>query len=491
MPTLFTSPQFKPAPVVTDAQRALSMIIWSKELHERVRRKLFWNKFIGKPVTDEGSLEEHKTGAPIVEYSEFNQKPGAQLVIPIEFNFTENPREDGVVGAEILTGTEEETKYGNIHLFIEEWRKATIVRNVNMQQQRVGIPLVERAVNQLEKSALSFLDNEVTHAFIWGFSANLQRSADITEGNLASSPVKPYAHPNTYYYLVPSGQSKARLVSLQTAVSSYSFDPTGVIYPKPNKATASFSAIDLGLLDELYALLRAKEIPPYQLSDGMEVYIVVMHPYVATLLRNNEKWFNAMTLGMPRGVDNPVFTGSIGHWNNFLFYTSNKIPLYYPLNLEQKFVSFGTRANKLQIFQESGRDYIQLSLTTLTTSNWAGSGNDGDYYEFGQKIFENDSYGTAWVITPIFVLGANAIATAYSRTGPKGYQTYFTLTPSERSDYGKHEAYGMSVVYGFRRIDWLAYDSTTLFNQSSAIVFVGQRIYAEFIPPEFGVGAPE
>jgi len=480
----FQSPLIDTSAVITDAKKVLSMIIWSKELHERVRRKLFWTKFTGRPTTGEGDIETPVTGSPIIEYSEFNRNRGDQIIIPIEFNLSENPRTDGTVGAEILTGTEEGLKYGHFKLFIEQWRRAVAVENTSMQQQRTNVPLVERAVSKLETSCVSLLDNEVFHTFFWGYSANLQRSADITKGNLSSSPVAPTAHPNTYYYI---GSNKPSLVSLSQAVNDYGFSTTGVIYPKPNKDVANFWGVDLNLFDELYALLRALEIPPYQITSGMEAYIVVMHPYTATLLRSNEKWFNAMTLGLPRGVDNPVFTGSVGYWNNFLFYTSNKVPLYYPLNLTQTTVPFSTNATFYQIFQDN-RDYIKLNLTTLDASGWVSgaSPSGGNYYEGNTQVFDDSEFGTKWVIAPILVLGANAIAEAYSRIGPKGYQSYFALIPSERNDYGNFEAYGTRVVYGMGRIDWIRYDNT-IFNQSSMLVFVGQRIYAGFIPPEFSV----
>lgn len=486
----FGSPIYGPAQVITDPKKVLSQIIWSATLHHRVRRKLFWNQFTGKNLADEAAMDRPSPGAIIYEVAEFGATGGDLVTIPIQFPLPEDPKTVGVVGAEILTGTEEQIRHGHTKVTIEEWRRGVIVNNYANQQRRVNIDLVENSISELEKAALGFMDNSFTYTFIYGYSPNIHRSFDLTGGDLYNSPYAPYAHPNTYIY-AGVGTEKPRLYSLSEAQSAgfvvvNASNPVyGKVIGKVGDNNIKFSSPDLELFDMIYALLEAKEIPPYEISNGMPCYVVVMHSYAVYALRQNPKWQNFMQYAMPRGEQNPLFTGQVGTWNNLVFLSSMKIPLGYTKYVNQTGVPYTTASVEHRVFDEGNVNYIKLNEYRLTQSEFLNGTSDGGIFVFnGVEAANGSSYGVDWVLSPIFVLGAGSLAVAYSKQGPKGFQSTWSVTPRETSDYGKFLAWGISTTFGIKRLDWITYNND-LFNQSSLLVWVALPIVSRFIPDEF------
>lgn len=485
----FGSPIYGPAQVITDPKKVLSQIIWSKTLHHRVRRKLFWNQFTGKDLADEDALDRPSPGAIIYEVAEFGAMSGDLVTIPIQFPLSEDPKTTGVVGAEILTGTEEQIRHGHTKITIEEWRRGVIVNNYANQQRRVNIDLVEQSINELEKAALGVMDNSFTYTFIYGYSPNIHRSYDLTQGDLYNSPYAPYAHPNTYYY-VSVGDTKPKLYSFSDAQAEgfVTVNTNNPVYGRVVGVTGQkefrFYAPDLNLFDMIYALLEAKEIPPYTLENQMPCYVIVMHSYAVYALRQNEKWQQFMQYAWPRTEQNPLFTGQVGTWNNFAFLSSMKIPLGYTKNVQQVGVGYSTAAVQHRVFEEGGVEYIRLQENRLTKQEFLNNSTNGGKFVINNTVASDGSkYGDEWILTPIFVLGAGSLGVAYSKNGPKGFQSTWTVTPRETSDYGKFLAWGISTTYGIKRLDWFDH-SSELFNQSSLLVWVAVPVVSGFIPNE-------
>ena len=66
------------------------------------------------------------------------------------------------------------------------------------------------------------------------------------------------------------------------------------------------------------AVARAKltnpKFRPIRVS-GKDYYLLLVHPETAHELKNNSTWQNAQQYAMPRGIDNPLFTGMLGMWD--------------------------------------------------------------------------------------------------------------------------------------------------------------------------------
>lgn len=77
-----------------------------------------------------------------------------------------------------------------------------------------------------------------------------------------------------------------------------------------------------------YAKTQLK-IPPFRVSGGNEFYGLVVHPYAALQLKLSTAWQQAQRDALPRGWDNPLFTGPdyVGMWDGVLVYeASDRVP---------------------------------------------------------------------------------------------------------------------------------------------------------------------
>lgn len=75
------------------------------------------------------------------------------------------------------------------------------------------------------------------------------------------------------------------------------------------------------------AQLADPKIRPIRVDGGMEFYIMFVHPYAVRDLKASTAWLQAQQYGMPRGMDNPLFTGAIGQWDGVLLVESCKVPV--------------------------------------------------------------------------------------------------------------------------------------------------------------------
>jgi N4-gp56 family major capsid protein len=88
------------------------------------------------------------------------------------------------------------------------------------------------------------------------------------------------------------------------------------------------SADDLDTAAISLARVKAEDllIPPAFVIDGQAFYGMVVHPYQAYSLKQDTVWQNAQRDAMPRGMDNPLFTGALGHWDGVVLYPHSRVP---------------------------------------------------------------------------------------------------------------------------------------------------------------------
>jgi|2_EtaG_2_1085320.scaffolds.fasta_scaffold07876_3 N4-gp56 family major capsid protein len=58
---------------------------------------------------------------------------------------------------------------------------------------------------------------------------------------------------------------------------------------------------------------------------GKDYYLLLVHPETAHELKNNTVWQAAQQYAMPRGVDNPLFTGALGMWDSVVVHEHDLI----------------------------------------------------------------------------------------------------------------------------------------------------------------------
>ena len=60
-------------------------------------------------------------------------------------------------------------------------------------------------------------------------------------------------------------------------------------------------------------------------AGGKDYYLLLVHPETAHELKNNSDWQSAQQNAMPRGTDNPMFTGALGMWDSVVVHEHDLI----------------------------------------------------------------------------------------------------------------------------------------------------------------------
>ena len=84
----------------------------------------------------------------------------------------------------------------------------------------------------------------------------------------------------------------------------------------PASSLATADVITTDLISRAVARMKLlnPKVRPIRVS-GKDYYLLLVHPETAHELKNNSDWQSAQQYAMPRGIDNPLFTGMLGMWD--------------------------------------------------------------------------------------------------------------------------------------------------------------------------------
>lgn len=72
------------------------------------------------------------------------------------------------------------------------------------------------------------------------------------------------------------------------------------------------------------AMMHAPKVQPIKV-DGMDKYIMLVHPWAARDLKDDPKWLAAQQNANVRGSKNPIFTGSLGEYDGVILYEYERV----------------------------------------------------------------------------------------------------------------------------------------------------------------------
>lgn len=152
--------------------------------------------------------------------------------------------------------------------------------------------------------------------------------------------------------------------------------------------------LTLATISELKAYAKTVlKIPPFRIVGGTERYAMVVHPYAALSLKLSDEWQQAQRDAMPRGTDNPLFTGEdyIGTWDGVAVYeASDRVPRSSNGTIQvADNVFFGS--------QLYARGYQQLPSWRTAEFDYGTEWGLGVVTTFGTKLitFDQTDAGTA------------------------------------------------------------------------------------------------
>jgi len=279
---------------------ALIPIYWDKQLAQYEADAAYWDKFTGK----EGG------GSPIIKKTQLGKEAGDQIKIGMQ-GFLTN---DGIYGDATLEGSEEALLFYDQAVYVNQMRNA-IVDVGKMSQQRDNYGLHERAVRALgdwygrQRSAMIF------HTIYYGWPPHIS----CTTGNGGYAINSAVAKAPRYWYCADEANN---VVTYSATDATYN---ASIIAAEQNLADTETDWMSPDIVDGLVAKAKVQNIKPMTI-EGMEAYLMVIHPYQEAQLRTHDNWFNAMMNAAPRDLrTNPIFKGSLGYWNGVVFHVSNQV----------------------------------------------------------------------------------------------------------------------------------------------------------------------
>ena len=73
-----------------------------------------------------------------------------------------------------------------------------------------------------------------------------------------------------------------------------------------------------------YALLKSPKFRPVRV-DGKDYFLMIIHPESAHHLKQDTTWLSAQQYAMPRGPENPLFSGALGMWDGVVIHEHDQI----------------------------------------------------------------------------------------------------------------------------------------------------------------------
>lgn len=249
--------------------------LWYKDLWADVPTMLFMTRFMGAGSNN-----------PIQLVTDLSKNPGDKIHIGLSTKLSG----DGVTGDSELEGNEEAISSYEQSVDINQLRHAVRLTG-RMDEKKVAYSMRQDAKEKLKIWWAERIDQEI----IWKLSGR-------TDKTFANTPTAPTSD--------------------------------RIVYANDAGATASLTAdevFDTKMIDaaKQTALLATPKVRPIRLSDqqhrGLAVYVLIIHPYQATDLRQDPVWNQAQRDANVRGSSNPILSGALGIYNGVVVYEHESI----------------------------------------------------------------------------------------------------------------------------------------------------------------------
>lgn len=250
---------------VSASNSALRPELWRKALFADVRDLLYMEKFMG---TTEQSM--------IMEMEDLKAAKGSKINYGLGMKLSGS----GITGDSTLEGNEEATTDYEEEIEIDQLRHAVLMTG-NMDEQKSAYNMREKAKNRLAD---------------WWAERLEQECFDKLCGKASST-----------FSNTPTAAASTRLV--------YAGGQSSV------GAITSSMKMDTKILDAAKetAKLASPKIRPIRV-DKKQYYVVFLHTYSATALRQDPVWNQAQRDANVRGEDNPIFSGALGIYNGMVIH---------------------------------------------------------------------------------------------------------------------------------------------------------------------------
>lgn len=249
---------------------------WSKELFAESKNDTYFSRFFG------GS------NSAIQVLSDLKATKGKDITVGLKMKIVG----DGITGDNTLAGNEVALD--------------TYTQTVTLDQLRQGVLSTGKMHNK--KVLIDFRKEALDSLKIW-FAETMEKDMIDTLSGVASnsSGVATYTFGTDCTYLVWNDGSVIKTTTPASALAV-----ADVLTPE----TISFMSAKAKLIDPKMRPIR---------QGGKDYYVLLVHPESARELKTNSTWQNAQQYAMPRGGDNPLFSGALGMWDGVVVHEHDGI----------------------------------------------------------------------------------------------------------------------------------------------------------------------
>lgn len=307
-----------------------------------------WSQMVFKHGLEENPFSPFMgTGndSMVVVNKDFTKNKGDTMTIHLRYPLTgDGQGDDGQ-----LEGNEEANVFYDQSVVIHERGHATTVNGI-MTEQRTSIPLREEGRDSLGEwvgrvnaadliSALSGCSG--TMSFVGQVTGALAApTSGTTYGDLVTTSSGIWTVNPIGYLGGLSSTSVSGLVSQEGGRLFFGGQTTAGVLTTVAKLSALSYTAAVPYLFGTKVISFAKKmaecavvpttgatIPPIRPINvgGKKYYVMFIHPWQAQALKNETAWITAQTYAMPRGEDNPLFTGALGVWDGVIIHVSQLI----------------------------------------------------------------------------------------------------------------------------------------------------------------------
>ena len=261
----------------TQSISALQAQVWYKDLFADVSTILFMDKFMGEGQNN-----------PIQVITDLTKAPGDTVVVPL----TTKLSGAGIAGDGELEGNEDEILSYSFSPKLNQLRNAVRLLG-RMDEKKVAYNMRSDAKEKLKLWWAERIDKEILAKISGDTGNNI-----LSDSAFANTPTAP-----TYSSTVANNrQIFAGGVTAEGSLTTAMKFDTKVIDAAKQQA-----------------LLSQPKVRPIRLEEsaykGQEVYIILVHPYQATDLRQDPVWNQEQRDANLRGETNPLLSGSLGMHN--------------------------------------------------------------------------------------------------------------------------------------------------------------------------------
>jgi N4-gp56 family major capsid protein len=222
----------------------------------------------------------------------------------ITFNLAGALSGAGVTGASTLEGAEEAQNYFAHRVVVNQKRNA--VRIPWMSEQRAPFALMQEAKPALTTWLAQVVEDDIFRA--------LSTINGVVYGSASEGQKDQWIVDNADRVLY--GAAVVNAVSNDSSTSLATIDGT----------TDILNVEQISLAKRL-AMMANPKIRPIRIQNGEEFFVLFAHPYCIRDLKNTTAWQAAQRDAMPRGTDNPIFTGMAGIWDGVIIKETPKVLL--------------------------------------------------------------------------------------------------------------------------------------------------------------------